>query len=218
MKARFYKLANGLTVILSVNKKQPRLQTIIAIRAGSNSDPRNHTGLAHYLEHMLFKGTDKYGTMNWANEKPLLDSIDALYEKYNHTKDTAQRAAIYRDIDKISGEAAKYSIANEYDKMMASMGAQGSNASTWYEYTNYYEDIPTTSIDKYLAVQAERFRNPVFRIFQTELEAVYEEKTCRWIRSRQSAGNRIRKPFSNAQLWTTNDDWDDRTFEEPFAH
>ena len=176
MRARFYKLANGLTVIMSVNKKQPRLQSIIAIRAGSNSDPRNHTGLAHYLEHMLFKGTDKYGTMNWAKEKPVLDSIQQLYETYNHTTDPKTRASIYKKVDQTSGRAARYAIANEYDKMMASMGAQGSNASTWYEYTNYYEDIPTTSIDKYLAVQAERFRNPVFRIFHTELEAVYEEK------------------------------------------
>jgi len=176
MKARFYKLSNGLTVILSVNKKQPRLQSIFAIRAGSNSDPRNHTGLAHYLEHMLFKGTDKYGTRNWQKEKPILDSIQQLYEAYNHTTDSKARASIYRKIDQTSGRAARFAIANEYDKMMASMGAQGSNASTWYEYTNYYEDIPTTSIDKYLAVQAERFRNPVFRIFHTELEAVYEEK------------------------------------------
>ena len=176
MKARFYKLPNGLTVILSVNKKAPRLQSIMAIRSGSNSDPRNHTGLAHYLEHMLFKGTDRYGTLNWTKEKPILDSIQQLYEKYNSTTDKKARADVYKKIDQTSGRAARYAIANEYDKMMASMGAQGSNASTWYEYTNYYEDVPTASIDKYLAVQAERFRNPVFRIFHTELEAVYEEK------------------------------------------
>ncbi len=176
MKARFYTLKNGLSVILSVNKKEPRIQSLVAVRSGSNSDPRDHTGLAHYLEHVMFKGTDKYGTLNWAKEKPLLDKIDSLYEKYNHTTDTAARAAIYRDIDKTSGEAAKFAIANEYDKLMASMGAEGTNASTWYEFTVYTDDIPSSAIDKYLTVQAERFRNPVFRIFHTELEAVYEEK------------------------------------------
>ncbi len=176
MKARFYTLKNGLSVILSVNKKEPRIQSLVAVRSGSNSDPRDHTGLAHYLEHVMFKGTDKYGTLNWAKEKPLLDKIDSLYEKYNHTTDTTVRAAIYRDIDKTSGEAAKFAIANEYDKLMASMGAEGTNASTWYEFTVYTDDIPSSAIDKYLTVQAERFRNPVFRIFHTELEAVYEEK------------------------------------------
>jgi predicted Zn-dependent peptidase len=176
MQARFYTLKNGLTVILSVNKKEPRIFTFIPTRAGSNTDPRTNTGLAHYLEHMLFKGTDKFGTLDWAKEKPLLDQIDALYEKYNHTTDPEQRKAIYKEIDRVSGEASKYAIANEYDKMMASMGGQSSNAFTSYEVTAYMEDIPSNAVDRYLAVQAERFRNPVLRIFHTELEAVYEEK------------------------------------------
>jgi predicted Zn-dependent peptidase len=176
LKARFYTLKNGLTVIMSVNKKEPRISCAIPVRAGSKTDPSNHTGLAHYLEHMMFKGTDQFGTQDWTGEKPLLDSIDALYEKYNHTKDTAERAAIYREIDKVSGEAAKYSIANEYNKVMAAMGGQNSNAFTDVEETVYVEDIPSAAIDKFLTLQAERFRNPIFRIFHTELEAVYEEK------------------------------------------
>src|SRR5882757_6793552 len=82
IQARFYKLKNGLTVILSVNKKEPRIQTLIGVRTGSNNDPKDHTGLAHYLEHLLFKGTDLYGSLNWAKEKPYLDQIDGLYEQY----------------------------------------------------------------------------------------------------------------------------------------
>lgn len=176
MKTRFYTLKNGLTVILTVNKKEPRIFSFMPTRAGSNTDPRTNTGLAHYLEHMLFKGTDQYGTLNWAKEKPLLDEINALYEKYHSTTDTVQRKAIYRQIDQKSGEAAKYAIANEYDKMIASMGGQNSNAFTSYEVTAYMEDIPSNALDRYLTLQAERFRKPVFRIFHTELEAVYEEK------------------------------------------
>ncbi len=163
MQSRFYTLKNGLTVILSVNKKEPRIFSFIATRAGSNTDPRTNTGLAHYLEHMLFKGTDKFGTLDWSKEKPLLDQIDGLYEKYNKTTDTTERKKIYREIDRMSGEAAKFSIANEYDKAMASMGAQGSNAFTSYEVTAYMEDLPANALDRYLAVQAERFRQPVLR-------------------------------------------------------
>ncbi|MFY0253195.1 M16 family metallopeptidase [Chitinophaga sp. 30R24] len=176
MKARFYTLKNGLTVMLSVNKKEPRIQTLIGTRAGSDNDPKDHTGLAHYLEHLLFKGTQEYGTLNWATEKPLLDQISDLYDKYNKTVDPAARKAVYHQIDSVSGVAAKYAIANEYDKLMSGMGAQGTNAHTWVEETIYEEDIPSNAIDKYLTVQAERFRDPVFRLFHTELEAVYEEK------------------------------------------
>ncbi|MFP3590549.1 insulinase family protein [Chryseobacterium sp. SIMBA_038] len=174
--ARYYTLKNGLTVILSPTNKDPRIQTYIATKAGSKTDPADHTGLAHYLEHMLFKGTDKFGSKDWAKEKPLLDKIDALYEKYNQTKDEAKRKEIYKEIDKTSGEAAKFAIANEYDKLMADMGADGTNAFTSFEQTVYTEDIPSNVVDKFLTVQAERFRQPVLRLFHTELEAVYEEK------------------------------------------
>ena len=175
-KARFYTLKNGLTVILSATNKDPRIQCFIATKAGSKTDPANHTGLAHYLEHMLFKGTDKYGSLDWTKEKPELDKIDALYEEYNHTTDPELRKAIYHRIDSVSGVAAKFAIANEYDKMMSSMGAQGTNAFTSFEQTVYTDDVPSNAADKYLKVQGERFRNPQFRIFHTELEAVYEEK------------------------------------------
>ena len=174
--ARVYALSNGLTVILSPNHKEPRIAVRIAVRAGSNTDPRDHTGLAHYLEHLLFKGTNQYGSLDWTKEKPYLDQIDALYEQYNSTKDPAQRKKIYHRIDSISGVASHYAIANEYDKMMADIGSQGTNAHTSVEETVYEEDIPANAMDKFLAVQAERFRDPIFRLFHTELEAVYEEK------------------------------------------
>jgi len=175
-KSRFYTLKNGLTVILSQNNKEPNIVYKMAVRAGSNTDPRTNTGLAHYLEHLLFKGTDKFGTLDYAKEKPYLDKIEALYEVYNKTTDPAKRKELYKEIDKLSGEASNYSIANEYDKMMKSIGSGSTNAHTSVEETVYEEDLPSNAVDKFLAVQAERFRNPVFRIFHTELEAVYEEK------------------------------------------
>lgn len=193
-KARFYTLKNGLTVILSPTKKDPRIQTYVAVKAGSKTDPSTNTGLAHYLEHMLFKGTDKYGSLDWAKEKPELDKIDALYEQYNHTKDEAKRKDIYKKIDSVSNVASKFAIANEYDKVMGAMGAKNSNAWTSFEETVYTEDVPANALDKYLTVQAERFRNPVLRIFHTELEAVYEEKN----RSLDSDGSKVFETlFSN---------------------
>ncbi len=176
MKARFYTLPNGLKVILSPNHKEPRIKTLIAVRAGSNNDPRNHTGLAHYLEHLLFKGTYRFGSLDSTKEKDYLHQIENLYDTYNNTTDPSQRKLIYKQIDSVSGIAAKYAISNEYDKMMTNMGAKGTNAHTSVEETVYEEDIPANAVDKFFAVQAERFRNPIFRLFHTELEAVYEEK------------------------------------------
>src|SRR5690625_597281 len=185
--ARYYTLNNVQTVILAVNHKQPNIQTYIAVKAGAKTDPATHTGLAHYLEHMLFKGTDKFGTLDYEKEKPLLDQIEALYEEYNQTTDEEKRKEIYSEIVRVSNEAAKFAIANEYDKLMSAMGARGTNAFTSFEQTVYTENIPASAVDKYLAVQAERFRNPVFRIFHTELEAVYEEKN----RSLDSDGRKV---------------------------
>lgn len=174
--ARIYKLDNGLTVYMTVYKNAPRIQTYIATRAGSKNDPKECTGLAHYLEHMLFKGTDKFGSKDFAKEKVELDKIEALYEVYRKTKDEAKRKTIYHQIDSISGYASKFAIANEYDKMLTSIGAKGTNAYTWLEQTVYVNDIPSNQLEKWCTIEAERFRNPQIRLFHTELEAVYEEK------------------------------------------
>ncbi len=188
LKVRTYQLKNGLTVMMSVNTKQPRIQTLIATKAGSKNDPADNTGLAHYLEHMLFKGTDQYGTLNWAKEKEQLDKIDALYESYNKTTDETKRKVIYHLIDSVSGVASSFAIANEYDKMMQVIGAQGTNAFTSLEQTVYVNDIPENNLSKWIQIEAERFRNPILRLFHTELEAVYEEKNI-------SLDNDSRKTF-----------------------
>jgi predicted Zn-dependent peptidase len=175
-KARIYTLKNGLKVYMSVYKNAPRIQTYIAVRAGSKNDPATATGLAHYLEHMVFKGTDKFGTKDFAKESVEITKIENLYETYRQTKDDAQRKQIYHQIDSISGVAAKYAIANEYDKMLAGIGGQGTNAFTSFDQTVYVNDIPSNQLENWLKIEAERYRKPVLRLFHTELEAVYEEK------------------------------------------
>nr|WP_262908814.1 M16 family metallopeptidase [Hymenobacter translucens] len=196
LKARIYTLANGLTVYLSDYDDAPRIQTYVAVRAGSKNDPSTATGLAHYLEHMVFKGTSRLGTHNFAAEKVELDKIEALYEVYRTKTDPAERKKIYHQIDSISSVAAKYALANEYDKLMGSIGAKGTNAYTSVEQTVYTDEIPSNQIEKWAAVQAERFGEMVPRLFHTELEAVYEEKN-------RSLDNDFRKEFEalNASLF-----------------
>lgn len=172
---RIYTLKNGLKVYLAQNFDAPKIQTYIPVRTGSNNDPADNTGLAHYLEHMMFKGTSKLASADWAKEKPLLDKISALYEQHKAEQNPEKKKEIYKKIDEVSQEASKYAIANEYDKAISSLGATGTNAHTWLDETVYKNNIPSNELEKWLKVEKERFSELVLRLFHTELEAVYEE-------------------------------------------
>ena len=176
LNVREYTLDNGLKVFLSVYKDAPRIQTYIAVRAGSKNDPKETTGLAHYLEHMLFKGSHQLGTTDWEKEQKYLQQIENLYEVYRRTSDEKRRAEIYHQIDSISYIASTIAIANEYDKSMTAIGSEGTNAFTSNDYTMYVENIPSNMVEPWAKVQGDRFPNLVLRLFHTELEAVYEEK------------------------------------------
>ncbi|MCD8302705.1 MAG: insulinase family protein [Prevotellaceae bacterium] len=175
LEARIYTLANGMKVYMAKNTDEPRIQTYVTVRAGGKNDPHESTGLAHYLEHLMFKGTTHFGALDYSHERPLLDSIRAQYEVYGHTTDNLLRKGIYHHIDSLSHEASRYAIANEYDKLMAAIGSNGSNAFTSVDCTVYTEDIPSNEVSRWARVQADRFQNMVIRGFHTELEAVYEE-------------------------------------------
>ena len=170
-----YTLSNGLKVFLSENHQSPRISAHIAVRTGSRNDPAETTGLAHYLEHLMFKGTKQYGTSNYAAEAALLDTIEARYEQYRRVTDPERRRVLYHEIDSISQLAAQYNIPNEYDKLMAGIGGIGTNAYTSTDVTCYTEDIPANEVDRWARIQSDRFQNMVIRGFHTELEAVYEE-------------------------------------------
>ena len=172
---RIYTLDNGLRVYLSVNKETPRIHTYVAVKTGSRNDPAETTGLAHYLEHLMFKGTKQFGTTDAEKEAPLLKDIEERYEKYRTLTDPEQRKKAYHGIDSVSQLAAKYFIPNEYDKLMSSIGAEKTNAYTSNDVTCYTEDIPANEVDNWAKIQADRFQNMVIRGFHTELEAVYEE-------------------------------------------
>ena len=175
LEARIYTLENGLQVWLSRNTDAPRVQTNIAVRVGSKNDPADATGLAHYLEHMLFKGTSRIATTDWAKERALLQQISDAYEERRKVTDDAARDRIYRRIDSLSQLAAALAVPNEYDKMIKKLGARGTNAYTSTERTVYINDIPSDELERWMAIESERMQECVLRLFHTELETVYEE-------------------------------------------
>ena len=176
MKVHIYKLDNGLTVYLSENHETPRFYAEISVRAGSKMDPADATGLAHYLEHLLFKGTTKLGTLDHEAEKAHLQKITELYEQHFAEQDPEKRKEIYAEINRVSQEAAAFAIANEIDKVYNDMGGHALNAHTWHEETVYKVGLPANRLEQWATIESERFSAPVFRLFHTELEAVYEEK------------------------------------------
>ncbi|MEL6257273.1 MAG: insulinase family protein, partial [Bacteroidota bacterium] len=192
LNVRIYTLPNGLKLYLSVNKAEPRIFTNIVVRAGSKQDPPDTTGLAHYMEHMLFKGTSRIGALQWDEEKKLLEQISDLYEAHRNTKDLEERKKIYAKIDQISFDAAKLVAPNEYDKLATALGAKGTNAYTWVEQTVYVNDIPSNELERWLKLESERFQMMALRLFHTELETVYEEFNISQDKDFRKSNNAIR--------------------------
>lgn len=174
--AKIYELDNGLRVYLTENHEEPRFYAEIAVRAGSKHDPADGTGLAHYLEHLLFKGNQQVGTLNYAAEKPHLDRIVELYEQHFSETDEAVRAEIYAEINSEAQLAARYSIPNELTQVFNAMGGTDLNAHTSNEETVYKIGLPSNRLRQWAELESNRFVDPVFRLFHTELETVYEEK------------------------------------------
>ena len=171
---RIYTLSNGMKVFLSRNDRKPQINTYIAVRAGSADDPEESTGLAHYFEHMMFKGNEKIASLNWEKEAPLLEELEQLFEDHRKEQSAAKRAEIYKKIDAVSLKAAQYSN-DEYWQLARMLGASGTNAWTSFDETVYVNQIPSSSLEKFLKLESVRFQSIALRRFHTELESVYEE-------------------------------------------
>ena len=176
LKTKTYYLDNGLKVVLCEDHNQPEIYGAVYVHAGSKNDPTDATGMAHYFEHIMFKGTDRIGTINWEKEKVYLDSISLMYDKLHETTDPKVRESIQHKINELSIASTDYAIPNEVDVILTQMGGKSLNAGTSYDMTMYYNIFPSNQLSKWMDVYVERFRNPIFRLFQSELEAVYEEK------------------------------------------
>jgi predicted Zn-dependent peptidase len=170
-----YTLPNGLTVLLQEDHRLPKVHGVVVTRAGSTNDPGDATGMAHYLEHMMFKGTTDMGTVDWAKEKPYYDQVVELYDQLGKTTNKKEREAIQLKINEASLGAAQYTIPNELTKLLDNIGATNVNASTGQDVTQYYSTFPSSQLERWLTLYSHIFEKPVFRGFQGELENVYEE-------------------------------------------
>ena len=170
-----FKLKNGLSVYIWEDNTKSDVFGLVGVRTGAVNDPAEYTGLAHYLEHVMFKGTDKIGTLDWSAEEPIYKKIIAKYDEMANETDPVKKEAIGKEINELTIEAGKVSVSNEFSNLMESMGGKNLNAATGMDLTFYHNSFPTFQINKWLEISSQRFLNPVFRTFQSELETVYEE-------------------------------------------
>ena len=168
------KLSNGMTVWLNEDHSQPKIYGGVVVNAGAKDCP--NTGIAHYFEHLMFKGTEEMGTIDYAQEKPWLDSISAAYDRLAATQDAATRTAIQKDINRLSLKAGDYAIPNEFNNLISRFGGSRLNAGTSYDFTFYHNMFMPQYLEQWCILNSDRLINPVFRMFQGELETVYEEK------------------------------------------
>ncbi|MCB9294564.1 MAG: insulinase family protein [Lewinellaceae bacterium] len=193
LSVKIHTLRNGMKLYMSPYPREPRIYTHIAVRAGSKLDPPDTTGLAHYMEHMLFKGTSRIGALDWEREARYLEQISALFERYRQTRSPEKRSEIYREIDRLSVEAAALVAPNEYDRLAGAIGARHTNAYTWVDQTVYVNEIPANELERWMKLEAERFRMLALRLFHTELETVYEEFNISQDQDMRKANDAIRQ-------------------------
>lgn len=170
-----FKLPNGMTVYVWEDDTKPDIFGMVGVKVGAVNDPEELTGLAHYLEHMMFKGTRTISALDWEKERPIYEQIIAKYDEMATEADPVKKEAIGKEINKLTVEAAQYAVPGEFAGLTDNMGGKSLNAMTGYDQTFYFSSFPPSQLYKWLDLNSERFINPVFRSFQTELETVYEE-------------------------------------------
>lgn len=169
-----YILHNGLTVWLSTDSSDSKVYGQVVVRAGAKETP--NSGVAHYFEHIMFKGTQRIGTVDFEQEAPILKEITKQYSKLQVAKNSAEREEIQSKINELNIEATKYAIPNDFNHLISRYGGSGLNAGTSYDYTLFYNSFSPQYLEHWCELNSERMIDPVFRLFQSELETVYEEK------------------------------------------
>lgn len=180
-RVREHHLENGLTLLVVERHDSPTLAAYITVRVGSVDETSENRGVAHLLEHMLFKGTKTLGTKDYRLEKPLLDAIEAVgseYDRLRHIPGTApgRLAEFEAQLKALQEERRQYDVPQEVAELYARNGGVGYNAFTSKDLTSYVIELPANKLELWAAIEADRMRHSVFRDFYTERQVVMEER------------------------------------------
>lgn len=173
-------LENGLRLLLLPQDGAPTVSFVMQYGIGGIHEQPGETGVAHLLEHMLFKGSETIGTTNIEAERRLFETMDRLHENaLAMSGDPEQVQRIRSEIDRLEDEARELVVSNEFDRILSRAGAQGLNAMTTSESTTYFVELPANRTELFFALEADRMANPVFREFYSERDVVMEERRMR---------------------------------------
>ena len=181
-KVKEFTLSNGMKFLVYERPQTATFAGMIQVKVGSVDEPMGWTGLAHFFEHMAFKGTPVIGTTDFAKEKPLLDEMDVVGDELNAeymkgpAADQAKMQALKDKLAALQREELKYVVKDEMDKIYSENGGEFLNASTSNDTTQYFVMLPSNRLELWFLMESERFKNPVLREFYSERDVIAEER------------------------------------------
>ncbi len=177
-----FRLENGMKFIVMENHDAPVVSFVTYADVGGVDEPDGKTGVAHFLEHLAFKGTKKIGTTDYSAEAPLLDRSDELFEQLRDAKiagNKEEATKIAQELSQVQAEAAKYAKQNEFGRIVEQAGGENLNAATSSDATVYFYSFPSNKLELWMSLESERFLDPVFREFYKEQQVILEERRLR---------------------------------------
>ena len=178
-----FRLDNGMKFLVLERHQAPVVSFLTYADVGGADEPTGKTGVAHFLEHLAFKGTQRIGTKDYKAEKPLLDRLDSLSEQIylvnTLTTPGDEGGKLQAEFDKVQAEALKLVEQNELGQIVLQAGGVGLNANTSVEATRYFYSFPSNKLELWMSLESERFLEPVFREFYKEKDVILEERRLR---------------------------------------
>lgn len=178
------RLENGLRVLVLERRGSPTVATVMRFNVGGVNEVRGETGIAHLLEHLLFKGTSKVGTTDIVEERRLFRVMDGIHQQLLNEvggldPDRERIAELEARIAALEDSARVYVVPNEFTRILTTAGARGLNATTNSEATTYFVELPANRLELWFAMESDRMTDPVFREFYSERDVVAEERRLR---------------------------------------
>ena len=177
-----FTLDNGLKFIVLENHEAPVVSFVTYANVGGVDEPDGQTGVAHFLEHLAFKGTKQIGTTNYRAEAKELDKLDTIFSQIKQAQEAQDEAELTRLAEKFAATqaaASKYVEQNEFGEIVDTAGGVGLNAATSADYTSYFYSFPANKLELWMSLESERFLEPVFREFYKEKQVILEERRMR---------------------------------------
>lgn len=177
-----FTLENGMKFIVLERHQAPVVSFMLYANVGAVNEEDGKTGLAHYLEHLAFKGTTEIGTTDYASEKQVLEQMDQIFDELLAAEaagDTAEAETLQESLLELQQIAASYVEQNKFGQIVEQAGGVGLNATTGADATRYFYSLPSNKLELWMSLESDRFLEPVFREFYEEKDVILEERRMR---------------------------------------